>query len=76
MTDAPAGRAAGRADPIVSFGPAADPALLTALASLADRTRELVEAVVLSDVAIAELGAAAAEIGDLATRLVVMPVSS
>jgi uncharacterized protein (TIGR00369 family) len=33
------------------------------------RTRELVEAVLLSDVAIAELGAAAAEVGSLTVRL-------
>lgn len=33
------------------------------------RTRELVEAVLLSDVAIADLGAAAAEVGSLAARL-------
>lgn len=47
----------------------ADPAVETARAFLAMRTRELVEAVVLSDVAIVELGAAAAEIGNLAERL-------
>ncbi|HUK73257.1 MAG TPA: PaaI family thioesterase [Streptosporangiaceae bacterium] len=47
----------------------ADPALLAALASLAAATRELVEAVVLSDAPVAELGAAAAEIGNLAARL-------
>ena len=52
-----------------SFGTGTDPALLAALTALAGRTRELVEAVVLSDAAIAELGAAAAEIGDLAARL-------
>ena len=51
------------------LGTPADPALLAALTSLAARTRELVEAVVLSDAAVAELGAAAAEIGNLAARL-------
>jgi uncharacterized protein (TIGR00369 family) len=52
-----------------SSGTRTDPALLTALASLAARTRELVEAVVLGDAPVAELGAAAAEIGGLAARL-------
>ncbi len=51
------------------LGTPADPALVTALISLAARTRELVEAVVLSDAAVAELGAAAAEIGNLTARL-------
>jgi uncharacterized protein (TIGR00369 family) len=64
-----AGHAAGAAAGAGPFGTRADPALLTALASLAARTRELVEAVVFSEAAIAELDAAAAEIGDLATRL-------
>jgi uncharacterized protein (TIGR00369 family) len=50
-------------------GPGAGPALEAARALLARRTRELVEAVVLSDVAIVELGAVAAEIGSLAERL-------
>ena len=50
-------------------GTRADPALLTARAALAARTRELVEAVVLSEAAIAELDAAAAEIANLAARL-------
>jgi uncharacterized protein (TIGR00369 family) len=50
-------------------GSAADPALRAARGLLARRTRELVEAVVLSDVAIVELGAVAAEIGSLAERL-------
>jgi len=50
-------------------GSAAGAALETARALLAGRTRELVEAVVLSDVAIGELGAVAAEIGSLAARL-------
>jgi uncharacterized protein (TIGR00369 family) len=62
-----AGRAAG-----AGGGPSAtraDPALLTARAALAARTRELVEAVVLSETAIAELDAAAAEIANLAARL-------
>jgi uncharacterized protein (TIGR00369 family) len=47
----------------------ADPALLTARAALAARTRELAEAVVLSEAAIGELDAAAAEIANLAARL-------
>ena len=59
----------GDVDAAASFGTSADPALLAALTALAGRTRELVEAVVLSDAAIGELGAAAAEIGDLAARL-------
>jgi uncharacterized protein (TIGR00369 family) len=62
------GRAAGAG----AAGPArtrADPALLTARAALAARTRELVEAVVLSEAAVAELDAAAAEIANLAARL-------
>lgn len=50
-------------------GTRADPALLTARATLAARTRELAEAVVLSEAAIAELDAAAAEIANLAARL-------
>jgi acyl-coenzyme A thioesterase PaaI-like protein len=50
-------------------GSGADPALRAAHALLARRTRELVEAVVLSDVATGELGAVAAEIGNLAERL-------
>jgi uncharacterized protein (TIGR00369 family) len=50
-------------------GSGADPALETARAFLAMRTRELIEAVVLSDGGIVELGAAAAEIGNLAERL-------
>ena len=57
---------AGAAAPSVS---GADPTVLAALTALAGRTRELVEAVVLSDAAIAELGAVAAEIGDLTARL-------
>jgi uncharacterized protein (TIGR00369 family) len=52
-----------------AVGSGVDPLLLTELTSLAVRTRELVEAVVLSDAAIDELGAAAAQIGDLAARL-------
>jgi uncharacterized protein (TIGR00369 family) len=65
-----AGRAAGDAGAAaVTFVSGADPAVLAALTSLAGRTRELVEAVVLSDAAIAELGAVAAEIGDLTARL-------
>lgn len=47
----------------------ADPALLAARAALAARTRELAEAVVLSEAAIGELDAAAAEIANLAARL-------
>ncbi len=62
-------RAAGAGGGGGPSGARADPALLTALTSLAVRTRELVEAVVLSDAAIAELGAAAAEIGNLVARL-------
>ena len=50
-------------------GTRADPALLTARAALAARTRELAEAVVLSEAAPAELDAAAAEIANLAARL-------
>ena len=50
-------------------GSGAGPELQAARALLARRTRELVEAVVLSDAAIAELSAAAAEIGSLAERL-------
>ena len=50
-------------------GSRADSALEAARISLAMRTRELVQAVLLSDVAIAELGAAAAEVGSLAARL-------
>src|ERR1019366_8380811 len=64
-----ASRAAGAGAGGGPSGTPADPALLTALTSLAARTRELVQAVVLSDAAIAELGAAAAEIGNLAARL-------
>ncbi len=63
------GAAGGGAGGRLPFDTRADPALLTALTSLAGRTRELVEAVVLGDAAIAELGAAAAEIGNLAARL-------
>jgi uncharacterized protein (TIGR00369 family) len=63
-----AGRAAG-AGAGGPPGTRADPALLTARAALAARTRELVEAVVLSEAAIAELDAAAAEIANLAARL-------
>ena len=66
------GRAAGATAAGAGGGPSGthpDPALLAALTSLTVRTRELVEAVVLSDAAIAELGAAAAEIGNLAARL-------
>ena len=62
------GRAAGAGAGGPS-GTRADPALLTARAALAARTRELVEAVVLSEAAIAELDAAAAEIANLAARL-------
>jgi uncharacterized protein (TIGR00369 family) len=65
-----AGRASGAAGG--GGGPSgsgADPALRAAHALLARRTRELVEAVVLSDVAVVELGAVAAEIGSLAERL-------
>jgi uncharacterized protein (TIGR00369 family) len=50
-------------------GTRADSALSTALTSLAARTRELVEAVVLTEAAAAELRAAATEIATLATRL-------
>jgi uncharacterized protein (TIGR00369 family) len=50
-------------------GSGTDSALDTAHALLAGRTRELVEAVMLSDAAVAELAAAAAEIGSLAARL-------
>jgi uncharacterized protein (TIGR00369 family) len=66
------GRASGAAGTGAGGGPFGthpDAALLTALNSLAVRTRELVEAVVLSDAPIAELDAAAAEIGNLAARL-------
>jgi acyl-coenzyme A thioesterase PaaI-like protein len=51
------------------FGAGADPAVLAALTALAGRTRELVEAVVLSDAAIDELDAVAAEIDELTSRL-------
>jgi uncharacterized protein (TIGR00369 family) len=64
---AAAGRVAG-----AGGGPSttpADPALLAARASLAARTRELVEAVVLSEAAVAELRTAAAQIATLAARL-------
>jgi uncharacterized protein (TIGR00369 family) len=64
---AAAGRVAG-----VGGGPSgtpADPELLAALASLAARTRELVEAVVLSEAAVTELRTAAAQIAALAGRL-------
>ena len=64
-TDRAASAAAGGGPP----GTRADPALLTALAALAARTRELAEAVVLSEAAPAELDAAAAEIANLAARL-------
>jgi uncharacterized protein (TIGR00369 family) len=65
-----AGRASGAAgDGGGPPGPGAGPALDTARALLARRTRELVEAVVLSEAAAAELGVAAAEIGSLAARL-------
>jgi len=64
-----AGRTAGAGAGGGPFGTRTDAALLTALNSLAVRTRELVEAVVLSDAPIAELDAAAAEIGNLAARL-------
>ena len=64
-----AGRAAGAGAGGGPFGTHPDAALLTALTCLAGRTRELVEAVVLSDAPIAELDAAAAEIGNLAARL-------
>ena len=66
------GRASGAAGTGAGGGPFGthpDAALLTALNSLAVPTRELVEAVVLSDAPIAELDAAAAEIGNLAARL-------
>jgi uncharacterized protein (TIGR00369 family) len=65
--DTEAGQAAGAGGGTSAAG--ADPALLAARATLAARTRELIEAVVLSDAAIAELDAAAAEIGELAARL-------
>ena len=64
-----AGRAAGTGAGGGPSGTRADPALLVARASLAARTRELIEAVVLSEAAIAELDAVAAEIADLAARL-------
>ncbi|HKB30237.1 MAG TPA: PaaI family thioesterase [Streptosporangiaceae bacterium] len=51
------------------FGADVDPALLTALTSLAARTRELVGAVVLTDAAVAELDAVAGEIELLTARL-------
>ena len=50
-------------------GAAADAALRAAITSLAARTRELVEAVVLSEAAIADLRAAGAEIANLAAQL-------
>ncbi len=50
-------------------GTPGDPELLTARAFLAARTRELVEAVVLSEAAVAELRTAAAQIAALAGRL-------
>jgi uncharacterized protein (TIGR00369 family) len=50
-------------------GTPADPELLAARVSLAARTRELVEAVVLSEAAVAELRTAAAQIATLAARL-------
>jgi uncharacterized protein (TIGR00369 family) len=65
--DAVAGHAAGAG--AGTSATRADPALLAARAALAARTRELIEAVVLSEAAIAELDAAAAEIGNLAARL-------
>jgi acyl-coenzyme A thioesterase PaaI-like protein len=67
VTDA--GRAAGTGAGDGPPGTRADPALLAARASLAATTRELIEAVVLSEAAIAELDAVAAEIADLAARL-------
>ncbi|MGE5292355.1 MAG: PaaI family thioesterase [Micromonosporaceae bacterium] len=47
----------------------ADPAVVAALTSLAQRTRELVEAVVLTDAGVDEMDRVAAEIGDLTGRL-------
>ena len=47
----------------------ADPAVVAALTSLAQRTRELVEAVVLTDAEVDEIGQVAAEIRGLAGRL-------
>jgi acyl-coenzyme A thioesterase PaaI-like protein len=67
VTDA--GRAAATGAGGGPSGTRADPALPAARASLAARTRELIEAVMLSEAAIAELDAAAAEIADLAARL-------
>src|SRR5260370_788741 len=55
------------------FGADVDPALLTALTSLAARTRELVGAVVLTDAAVAELDAVAGEIELLTARLGARP---
>lgn len=63
------GRAAGTGAGGGPSGALADPALLAARASLAARTRELVEAVVLSEAAIEELDAMAVEIANLAKRL-------
>jgi uncharacterized protein (TIGR00369 family) len=68
-----AGAAAGRAgDADAGGGPSAtpaDPALLAALAFLTARTRELAEAVVLSEAPIAELRTVAAQIATVAARL-------
>jgi uncharacterized protein (TIGR00369 family) len=70
--DAAESAGAGRASGAAGSGPpgsGTDPAGAAARALLAKRTRELVEAVVLSDAASAELAAVAAEIGSLAERL-------